>query len=49
MRLAGTETFDPKGKIAFQRVRYRTEISMGFRKADAKFLMMRRDSKGGAA
>jgi hypothetical protein len=40
-----TETFDSKGKIATQPVRYRTEISMGFPQAGAKFLAgLQRDS-----
>lgn len=43
------ETFDTKGEIAFEGVRYRTEISMGFLKANAKFLAGRRCDSGGAA
>jgi hypothetical protein len=43
------ETFDRKGKIAPQPVRYRTEISMGFPQSGAKFLAgLRRDSHGAA-
>jgi hypothetical protein len=48
MRQELIETIDKKGKIGLERVRYRTEISIGFRKANAKFLTVRRDS-GGAA
>jgi hypothetical protein len=49
MRRDLIETFDAKGKIALERVRYRTEISIGFLKANAKFLVGMRCDSGGAA
>ena len=49
MRQELIETIDTKGKIALERVRYRTEISIGFRKANAKFLAAMRCDSGGAA
>jgi hypothetical protein len=49
MRRKLPETIDTKGKIALQRVRYRTEISMGFLQPKAKFFQgLGRDS-GSAA
>jgi hypothetical protein len=49
MRWDLIEAFDTKGKIAFEGVRYRTEISVGFREANAKFLEGTRCDSGGAA
>jgi hypothetical protein len=49
MRWDLIETLDVKGKIALQHVRYRTEISIGFRRANAKFVVGMRCDSGGAA
>jgi len=49
MRPVRAEAFEEKGKIALQPVRYRTEISMGFAPAAAKFFAGQRRESWSAA